>query len=408
MAHSILPPSSANIWGAPEGCTAWPTMNMQFPVATNAAAEEGTKAHELAAYLIQNHQTSMPSLDLLAEQFGQPIDDEMYDAVSVYYGYIISVMRKTHVFGGDFVWIEKLVACPSIHEKCFGTPDHALFDQKKGHLYVTDYKHGHLEVDAFENEQIIIYTSGKIDELVMLGLLKFDGSNDDLIKVTMTIVQPRAYRAEGPVLSWTVTLRELRPYFNILRQQAAFAMSPLAKTQTGKHCRFCTARIGCTAMRQSAFTAIEVIGQPTPEILDNESLGVEYRMLLAASQAIKSRLSGVSAQVEALLKKKAQSVPGFTLKDTFGNLAWSHGSDQDTINWGAMMGVDIAKPATPITPTQAKNRGIIPEEMLIGITSKAKSGVKVVPDDGSESRKVFSKPVEHLPAGATLQPQGDK
>lgn len=403
MPHSILPPSSANIWGAPEGCTAWPTMNMQFPTSTNAVAEEGTKAHDLAAYLIQNYQVGMPSRDILSQQFGQPIDDEMYDAVSVYYDYIIGVMRITDIYGGNLVWIEKPVACLSIHEKCFGTPDFALFDQKKGHLYIADYKHGHLEVDAFENEQLIVYVSGKIDELVMLGLLKFDGSNDDLIKVTMTIVQPRAYRAEGPVLSWAVTLRDLRPYFNILKHQAAVATSAQAVTRTGKHCGYCTARTGCPAMRQSAFTAIEVIGQPTPEILDNESLGVEYRMLLAASQSIKNRLSGVSAQVEALLKKKAQSVPGFTLKDTFGNLAWSHESDQDTINWGAMMGVDLSKPAASITPTQAKNRGTVPAEMLTGVTSKNKSGVKVISDDGTESRKVFSKPVEHLPAGATLQ-----
>ena len=139
--HSVLPPSSASVWGAYGACTGWVEMSRKFPDETGAAGEEGNRAHEVVAEFIK----TMPHEPLNASSSNY--DNDMILGAKLIRDSVFAVCREHKAFTPES---EFRVDCPSVHEDSFGTADVVLYIPNAG-LYIWDYKFGYGIVEAFEN-----------------------------------------------------------------------------------------------------------------------------------------------------------------------------------------------------------------------------------------------------------------
>ena len=387
LEHSIIPPSSAEIWGAPGGCTGWVLMSQQYPETDEGEeAKEGTASHEIAAELIDDN-TRGPTVRT-ADKFtgkqasnGIIFTEEMYDGAKMYADDVGNVMRATSIFGGKNFGNEQRLTMPRIHELSFGTPDHFIYDYHNRILYVWDYKFGYLIHEAFENWQTINYIEGIVEKL------GFDGIDDQNITVHIRIVQPRAYHRDGPIREWIVKLCDLRAYFNILHDNADIALGNNAIIRTGKHCRDCQARHACPAALKAGLGLYEVAMKPTPQDLTPFALGVQLLIVQRAIKQLEYVETGLKEQAKNVAKKSV--IPNFMLEMGTGNLVWNKPTTE-IIALGTSLKIDLRNPKKAvITPTQAKKLGI-DETVINAYSEKPKTGLKLVPDNGSKAKLLFN------------------
>lgn len=387
--HSRIAPSSAHIWGAPNGCTGYVKMAEHYPeLEESEEAREGTASHEIGEQLITaatRANVGRPTKESLVGSFasnGVVITDEMYECAELYANDVVEVMRDRKIVGGNGFGVEHRIEAKDIHAESFGTVDAFLFDPSKMELFIWDYKFGHSEVTAFENWQAINYASGLLNEL---GI---DGTMDSSVTVRIRIVQPRSYTAEGPIREWVINAADLRPYFNTLANGATKALSDEATTLSGEHCKNCEARHACSAALQAGLRLYEVASKPVPQELSREALGTQLTILNRAKKQLEYLISGYEAQVASLLKS-GETVPGWSVKEGKGRPKWSKPLGE-VIALGELMGKNLLKDPEAVTPAQAKKLGI--DAGVIAAYSEIPStGLKVVPQDENKARNVFTK-----------------
>lgn len=387
MSHSIIPPSSAGIWGKLQGCTGWVMMTQRYPELEPAPeAAEGEASHELAAHIIneatKGYNVTMGGVVGLTAPNGIIYDEEMYDAALVYAQDVINIMRKTGVFGGNNFGVESKIKCPEIHEQSYGTCDCFLFDSKNGDLYIWDYKYGYLTVEVFENWQMINYLAG-----IILNRLELNGYSTQHITVHIRVVQPRALHRDGPIREWTTIASDLRPYWNILSSNAKVALSNDATTRAGSHCTYCTARYACESALVSGTSLYEAAMTPTPIDLTPLQLGVQLSLVKRAVKQLESLESGYEELARSVFRS-GTIVPGWLMEMGKGRDKWSK-SDAEIISLGKLLGHDLSKPVTTITPTQARKLGI-DGNVIKAYSVTTSTGLKIVPDNGNKAKRVFN------------------
>ena len=361
-------------------------MELMHPDTTETdAALEGTASHELAAAMISSMSRARTQFPERGETVGQRAsndwewDDESYDGAIMYADEVRRIMADTGVFNPS---IEQRVSIGWIHAESWGTPDCSLWDAINTTLYVWDYKYGHKIVEAFENWQLIEYTTGILDALGV------DGYTDQTIKVVMTIIQPRAFHRDGPVRHWTVTASDLRGYVNQLIDVEAAALGDNPKTCTGNECSDCSARHACDTLSRASMGALHYLGLPTPAPLDADSLSIELRMMRDAFALIKARKSGLEAQAEGLITQ-GDTVRGYAMEPGQGRQAWTIPAEE-AIGLGDLVGIDLRRKLDVITPKQALTAGI--DATVIKEYSKTPStALKLVESTKTTAHAVFSK-----------------
>lgn len=386
MNHSIVPPSSGHIWGKPDGCTAWPTMNQLYPeTEPQPEAMEGEASHEIGACLIEGatvgSMSSWSSFDGLAAANGVVFTEEMFDGAELYAKDVQSVMRETRVFSGSNIGIERRLEMSQIHELSFGTTDCYLFDAKKGHLYIWDYKFGYEIYEAFENWQSINYYAG------IYNLLGFDGIKDQHITVHIRIVQPRAFHRDGPIREWTVKASDLRAHINILKGNAHKSLGPDAEAVSGSHCKHCPGRHACEAGLTGGMRLYEAASKPTPVELPVVALGVQLAIVIRARKQLECLESGFKTQVKALIRS-GKTVPGWSAEPTFGKEKFDK-PFEEVVAMGKMLGHDLQQQKT-ITPNQARKLGV-DEAVITAYSSTPRTGTTIVPDNVNKIKQAFSK-----------------
>ena len=211
MTHSILSPSSAHIWGKPDGCTGYVTMSQMFKKTESYAANEGSAAHELCQIMLKDWYFKLPS-DMFSSN-GILFDEEMYESGKIYCENVYAMLSRNQCTLDDLK-IEQKIECKSINYLSFGTVDAYFYSEKNKILYLWDYKYGHITVDPFENWQLINYAAGLVQKLK----LTYKST------INFRIVQPRSYHRDGPIRHWTITVEDLIPYFNQLHDAAIEAL----------------------------------------------------------------------------------------------------------------------------------------------------------------------------------------
>jgi hypothetical protein len=387
MAHSILPPSSAGIWGKPEGCTGWVLMNQTYPeTESSVEAMEGDASHEIGSELIKDAQTNNVNRHTPGDWVGKTASngviftENMFDCAKIYADNVIDVMRRTAVFAGNSFYVEQRVDIPAVHEINFGTPDSALYDKSRGDVYIWDYKFGFEVVEAFENWQMLDYLAGLLVEF------DIDGHLDQHTTVYIRVIQPRAHHRDGIIREWKVNASDLRAYFNILKTNADISLGPDATFKTGSHCKNCPGRHACPAALKAGLGMYEAVSKPIPLELTPEALGVQLAIVKRARKQLEYLESGFEEQLKSIIRGGVL-VKGWSTEPSFGHEKWNKPVNE-IIAMGDMLTFDLRKPVEAITPKQAKKLGI-DDAVITAYSITPSTGLKIVSDNGNKAKQVF-------------------
>lgn len=395
--HAILPPSGAGVWAH---CPGVIPMLEHFPEKDTEEARDGTAAHWVSASILETWKNEGGKSPIMHSAYlgnsdpdGTIITNEMLEGAEMYADEIAAVMDLASLANPE-AWSllqveQKVFATEWVHPDNWGTVDAWYYDAATHTLYIWDFKFGHLDIQAFENMQLIDYYAG-----IAQGL-QVNGDSDQTLKVIMQAVQPRCFTSSGPIKEWKVIGSDLRGHINLLRTAAAEATSGEARTISGPQCRYCPARHGCKSARDAAMAGVDYIHRAHPDVLTNDAVSYELATLTDAKKAIEYRLDAMQEEAGGRISG-GQSVPGFKMKVSQGKRKWA--KDVALIrNVGALTGVDLIEVEKPVTPFQAEKKlrdagfdkdGI--ESTLSSLIVRPSSGMKVVKDDGSEARRIFS------------------
>lgn len=334
--------------------------------------EEGTACHWAAHQLSQG--VAVP-LDTIAPN-GVPIDDEMLSAARMW-------IDEVRSWGDDVTPLfEHPVHCARIHDECGGVTDGCGHSAKKRTVYVGDLKYGFRFVDVRDNWQLLCY---------FVGVLDYYRLHDLDVWVEFVIVQPRSYHRDGPVRRWKVHASELRGHVNQLRAAAdkalGVSLTPVPLT-VNDGCGRCAARYRCTAAQNAALDGVDSAHEATPHDLPFAAAEDELRRLQWARGALDARITGLEGQVSYHMRKGAIS-RHFELKAKAGREVWKEGQLEQAQNMASLFGVQLTKPAQPITPTQAKAK--MPAFVVEQFSHRPHGSLKLVPTDAKIWRRIFGK-----------------
>lgn len=372
-AHSFIRPSAAGRW---VHCPGSASMEAAHPSLDSSHSAEGHACHNIAAMSLRGS-TLYPGIGAVDHE-GVPITQEMHDAAELYVQDVKRIAPDDETLN-----VEQPVTAATIHPRCFGTPDCWLYDSLRNILYIWDLKYGYGIVEAFKNWQLITYTAGIIHEYKL---------PENTLQVCLRIVQPRAHHPEGPIREWRVPATELRPHINKLFNSAALALDPGQRDtlHSGQHCRYCSGRHACPALRETAYYSVDISGRLEIENISSEVLCQEYRLLQAAADRIAYRLTGVEAQMIARTKS-GDTATGHRLESALGRLSWDRPS-AEVISMGDLIELDLRKAVEPITPSQAIKAGLN-KDVAAAFSSRKPTAPKLVPSNQTLAATAFKQEV---------------
>lgn len=373
--HSIAAPSSLH---QIVQCPGSIVMQQPFPEEPDAdaamAAAEGTAAHWAMAELMAGRS---PKPNDRAPN-GIYLDRDMIDGAGMLVDDVLQTIEPHGMTLAQCV-TEVPVEISRIHPACWGTPDVRVWLPNKT-LVVWDFKYGFRYVPVYENHQTVAYSVGCITQA---------GLHDLDVTVINRIVQPRSYHRDGPVREWRYRASDVRALVNTMANAVGEALGHNPRTNAGPACRDCRARLACETLQRAGEAAMDEAGKAMPHVLSPAALGVELRNLTRMFNLMKARKEALEAQALSI-GRGGQRVPHFKIENEAGRLVWKK-QPAEVIALGQMLGVDLAKPAEAITPLQAKAAGL--NEALLSTFAEQRPGAsKLIPDDGTELRRVFTRP----------------
>lgn len=227
----------------------------------SAFAAEGTAAHFLASECLEGEHDAKLFIGkciLVGEREtmwtdlrGNPaagiysVDGDMAREVQKY----IDFVREAAVEGELHVEQRLAIFGGALGDQ-FGTSDAVIVGNNT--LHATDLKFGRgVQVYAEENEQLMLYALGALDEFDLLG---------DIQTVRMTVHQPRLNHVD----TWTCSVEHLRAF-----EQRAIAAGKLALSIADRpeyadqnlnpgpdQCRFCKTKATCPALRDQVLATV--------------------------------------------------------------------------------------------------------------------------------------------------------
>lgn len=353
-------------------------MEARYPeTGESDAATEGTAAHWALAEVLHGYTVAVGQLT----PDGVALTAEMVDAAEDVLAWFELLKQATPDDPAE-VRIEQRVRNPAIHPDNWGTPDLVIWFERSKRLYVVDYKFGHGWVEVFENWQLINYAA------LVAADLCIDGAEQMRVMVSLVVIQPRAYHPDGPIRTWQVQLAHLRRYWNNLTASAEESVAGGdGQLRVSPECKYCTARHACPELMARGLAEIDRSRAAVPFDLTPQALGIELHDLRRAIAALEARETGLAAQAEALLRL-GKPVPFWSLASKPGRAAWTV-PDAEVLALGEMVGTQLSKPLTPITPTQAKAAGL-PAELVDAYSARPRSAAELSPATDDTARKIFS------------------
>lgn len=378
MTRLILRPSSAPRWagnGEP-GCPGSHALEALYPEDTESPeAREGTAAHFYATEAVQGRVHAVGTVT----PNGHPIDAEMIECGDIFVQDVRSVLDQPYDTPSAFGVEQKLTMHARIHEDCEGTPDGYFFNLAARRYVGWDYKYGHSSNDPYRHAQLVCYAAGVFEAH---GLTDADVAS---LSVSLRMVTPRHYRADGPVRQWNTDGVTLLREIARVREAAHAAKAPGAPTLTGPHCRDCSAIHACEANRRVGGYAMDLAGRSAPEVMPPDALGLELRNIDRALQRLKARRDGLAEVAMAALRGGAR-MPYYGIGHGSGREAWSVPLPE-VFAMGDMMGVDLRKPAA-LTPKQARDAGV-DATVTKAYSDIPRGAAKLVPVDDNHAAKAF-------------------
>jgi len=211
--HAVLSPSTAGRWFE---CPGSIRLSRGRRSISGPAAIEGTLAHRFAGDIL-NERSGLDDIP----------DDGMRSAVSRYVEFVEN-LEGGYSEDPEYI-VEESVDLRHLGGDCWGTLDYASWVIGED-LYVVDYKHGVVPVEAGDNKQLMIYA---------LGLLEKIGY--DFKHIYIVIVQPRAAHVNGQVRSQRLTPASMKVFKNRLTEAIKETKHEHAQLSAGAWCQYCPA-----------------------------------------------------------------------------------------------------------------------------------------------------------------------
>ena len=257
--HAVLSASASKRW---LNCTPSAKLNAEIPDITTEYAKEGTDAHELAEYKVNQLlgiRTDNPTENL--DYYNQ----EMEDCTDSYAQYIAEQMSQ---YSSPAVMVEQRLDFSRYVPGGFGTGDCIIVADDV--LTVIDFKYGKgVAVEAECNPQMMLYALGALE---MFSILY------DINEVKMVIFQPRIEN----ISEFSIPVSDLMNWAeNELRPKAELAAKGEGEFCAGEHCRFCKVKATCRK-RAEYNLAIAKYDFAPPDMLEDS----EIEMILERADAL--------------------------------------------------------------------------------------------------------------------------
>ena len=383
-----LRPSNLDMIVACPGSVA---LTATLPEEETLEQQEGTAAHYVCERILHSYMDPAASVLISDDIVGQMapngilITEEMWDAATIYTNDILEECNRHGLLRA--LVIEQKVATPDIYPEMAGTPDCWAWDATHGCLYLWDYKYGHRRVEVFENYQMVAYMTGVLRSL---GLVNPLAESD--IRIVCRIVQPRCYDG-GPLISeWKVKPQDLRPLVNTAAHACAVAASPGAPCAPSRHCGDCIGAAYCRALQANVASIADHAGDPVPVEISNSALAYELAVVKDAAKRLAARIDALEVDAQHRISTGG-TVPGWALEQGYGRNAWTH-DEREVVALGQLMGVDLLDKPKLLSPSKAvdtlkKNK--VDPSVISSYYAKPRTSLKLVQDDGSKARQLFSK-----------------
>lgn len=339
ITHAVLSASGAHRWMACAGSIA---AEADLPDSSSEYADEGTAAHELAAWALTTGKDARERMGVVyrvgARDF--TVDADMADAVQTYVDYV------RHLGGTLLVEQQVPIGAYTLEHDATGTADAVvLLDDE---LVVVDLKYGRgIRVDARDNPQLQMYALGAVAAFNIVH---------DFERVRMVIVQPRLNHISEDVL----TLDELYSFGERVTAAAKRTREPNAARVAGaEQCRWCKAKPTCETTAREVLSAISDdfvdLTQPVAPQLqahtsvnaDNAALGYLY----GALELIEGWCTAVRDRVRDELTA-GRAVPGYKLiAGRRGARQWRDKDEAETALKALRLRKTQIYKMTPISPT---------------------------------------------------------
>lgn len=278
-AHAVLSASASKRW---LNCPPSAKLNAEIPDITTEYAKEGTDAHELAEYKVNQ------LLGIKADNPTENLDyynQEMEDCTDSYAQYIAEQMSQ---YSSPVVMVEQRLDFSRYVPGGFGTGDCIIVADDV--LTVIDFKYGKgVAVKAEYNPQMMLYALGALE---MFSILY------DINEVKMVIFQPRIEN----ISEFSMPVSDLMNWAeNELKPKAEFAAKGEGEFCAGEHCRFCKVKATCRK-RAEYNLAIAKYDFAPPDMLEDS----EIEMILERADALTAWAADVKeyALSEALKGRK--------------------------------------------------------------------------------------------------------
>ena len=277
--HAVLSASASKRW---LNCPPSAKLNAEIPDITTEYAKEGTDAHELAEYKVNQ------LLGIKADNPAENLDyynQEIEDCTDSYAQYIAEQMSQ---YSSPVVMAEQRLDFSRYVPGGFGTGDCIIVADDV--LTVIDFKYGKgVVVEAEYNPQMMLYALGALE---MFSILY------DINEVKMVIFQPRIEN----ISEFSMSVPDLLNWAeNELRPKAEHAAKGEGEFCAGEHCRFCKVKATCRK-RAEYNLAIAKYDFAPPDMLQDS----EIAMILERADSLTAWAADVKeyALSEALKGRK--------------------------------------------------------------------------------------------------------
>lgn len=316
MIHSSLGASSTKRW---MNCPGSVNLSKDLPNNESRFAAEGTFAHNLAEKCLKfpNGPSLKPLADAVLET-GEPIPEEMAEAVSIYVRTIIFDLKEYSNDKGT-LGIESKFHLDWIDKRCFGTNDCSILIPFKK-LIIYDFKYGAgIPVEVENNPQLLYYA---------LGALRNTETEDwhDVEEIELVIIQPRAPHHDGPVRRWTCNIKDLDYFEHELKQAIKKVDECPEELNAGDHCTFCNAKAHCPALHKKAQ---EIAKSDFTKITDVQTLTGDQLASVINFKSVLNKFIDACEERATEMLKSGQEIKGLKLVRSRTQRKWADAEDAE-------------------------------------------------------------------------------